>query len=110
MKCRKFNQNLDLIDQEMDNLFEELGDHKPTSDEYSQLREQIDGWCETQQRIVKSKSEHLSGKVPQWLVTGLCFMGSLFIGSKVWKKEEDGAVVSNQAINIWERLTRPFLR
>lgn len=108
MKYRQFNQNLDLIDQEVDGLFEELKDHKPTSDEYKQLRENIDGWCETQQRVVKSKSEYLAGKVPQWLVTGLGFLGSLLIGKKLWKKEEDGVVISNQAVNIWEKLTRRF--
>ena len=108
MKYRQFNVNLDLIDQEVDGLFEELANHKPTSDEYSKLREQIDGWCETQNRVVKSKAEYLSGKVPQWLVTGFGFVGSLFIGKRLWDKENAGAVISSQAISVWEKLIRRF--
>lgn len=108
MKYRQFNQNLDLIDQEVDNLFGELGDHEPTSEEYAKLRENIDGWYESERKVVQAKTEYLAGKVPQWLLRIAGFGVSLGIGKKLWDKEEAGAIISNQAVNIWEKLTRHF--
>lgn len=112
MKCKDYDLNIKLADEEIQKVHEKLLNKDLTSEQRKELREELKDYTEVQLSAVRTKNEHKNNWVPSWLIhvisIGVTTVTSMFVFKKVTKLEEDGGIVSTQGVNIWDRVVRKF--
>ena len=112
MRCKDFDQNIKLVDEEIAKVHEKLLNKNLTSEHRKELREELDQYTDIQLNAVRTKNEHKNNWVPSWLINvasiAVTTVTSMFVFKKVTKLEESGGVVSSQGVNIWDKIVRKY--
>lgn len=112
MKCKDYDQNIKLIDEEIQAIHEKLQNKNLTSEQRKELTEELEKYTEIQFSAVRTKNEHKNNWVPAWLINiasiAIGTVTSLVVFKKVTKLEESGEVVSSQGISVWDKVCRKF--
>jgi hypothetical protein len=108
IKLQEYDKSIRIIDSLTADVEERLAQVDPASEEYSRLAANLKTLQESKREEIECKNSYISGKVPSWM-TGLLGVGvSLLCGGVVLREEKKGGVVSSQAVNVWDKLSRKF--
>jgi hypothetical protein len=108
MKLKAFEKNIQMFDEEVEKAQEKLTGLEPGTEEYDKVCESIKKLQENKQIEVENKVKTKNGLVPMWATTLAGFGVSLLFGGKVLKEERAGGVISSQAVNVWDKISRKF--
>lgn len=108
MNQKEFDRTLDLFDAETTTIMGRLAELDPASDEYRKVRESLESLTESTQKEVRSKNDHLAGRVPPWATAAFGTIVGLLFGGVILREERSGGVVSSQAVNVWDKIVRRF--
>ncbi len=112
-KLKDYEENIDLIGSEMEDVHEKLSDPDTTSEKRESLKKDLRDFLEDQQLAIRNKNEYKNGWVPTWipnLVGGAAsLLMSLYVFKKVTRIEEEGDVAfSGQGVNLWDKVVKKF--
>ena len=110
MKLKDFDLNVMAKEQEVDRIHEILGDLKPYSEEYTTARENLAGLEEAKYSTIRAKNEYVNGKFPEWARWAVGLVASLGVFGAVRAVEKNDGVFSSQGTNVWEKVSRLFMR
>lgn len=106
MKLKDYDQSIDVMDKEVEDILDRLDKMDPTTEEYEKAARNLKLIQEAKQVEVRNKSEHLNGKVPAWVTSIAGSAIAVIFGAVVMKVEKGGGVISSQAINVWDKVVR----
>ena len=108
MKLKEFDRSISVMDEEVTSLLDKLDKLDPTTEEYEKVARNLKLVQESKQIEVRNKSEHLAGKVPGWVVSGIGSALAVIFGAAVMVFEQKGGMIGTSAINLWDKVTRKF--
>lgn len=108
MKLSEYDKAIEVHSAEVDRIQDKLTGLDPTTDEYRKAAEALKIMNEVKQTEIRSKNEDLSGRIPPWVTGIFGTVVAVLFGSAVMKVEQNGGVVSSQAISLWDKVTRKF--
>lgn len=108
MKLKEYDKAIEVHSAEVDRIEDMLTGLDPTTDEYRKAAEALRIMNEVKQTEIRSKNDDLSGRIPAWATGILGTVVAVLFGTAVMKVEQNGGVVSSQAINLWDKVVRKF--
>lgn len=108
MKLKEYDKSIEIHAAEVDRIQDRITRLDPTTDEYRKAAEALRIMNEVKQTEIRSKNDDLSGRIPTWATGLIGTVIAVLFGSAVLKVDQNGGMISPQAINLWDKVIRKF--
>jgi len=106
MKVQDYEKTINAIDSKTVDFLEALDGVDPKSEDCEKISANLKTLQETEKLAIECKNAHIAGKVPGWMTAIAGLIISTFFGVVVLREEKKGGVVSSQAINFFDKVSR----
>ena len=107
-KLEELEKSFEVMDATETSIMEKLNDLDPTSEEFTVATENLERVSKAMKDKVDTINSVRNGILPTWATTLIGTAIAVGFGGAVMAVEQNGGVVSSNAISFWDKVIRKF--